>query len=277
MGADRIWHFLPTEFFPALHAHFHLGLLLWVAPMVMGVAARVYPMFLLAPELGGWPGALQLWGLALGGPSVILGLLGLRRALLPGALAVAAAAAAHGVWVLSCVRRRKRPALDWGLRLVLTGAAFLPPAVLLGVGFAAGLLSGPRLGLAYAVVTLGGWVSLTIAGMMLKIVPFLVWYRVYGRRAGRFPVPTLAQLSWPAAERGAYALLVGGIVVLAAAAAAGDAAWIRAAGMAVAAGAAAFGAALARVLGHLTANGGPAEGAVPPGPAGGPGAQELRP
>ena len=28
---------------------------------------------------------------------------------------------------------------------------------------------------AYAVIVLGGWVSLTIAGMMLKIVPFLVW------------------------------------------------------------------------------------------------------
>ena len=37
--------------------------------------------------------------------------------------------------------------------------------------------------------------------MMLKIVPFLVWYRVYAPRAGRQPVPTLAQLSWPAAER----------------------------------------------------------------------------
>ena len=71
---------------------------------------------------------------------------------------------------------------------------------MLGVALATDRLSGPRVALAYAVVVLGGWVSLTIVGMMLKIVPFLVWYRAYGPRAGREPVPTLAQLSWPRAE-----------------------------------------------------------------------------
>ena len=69
--------------------------------------------------------------------------------------------------------------------------------------------------LAYAVLVLGGWVSLTIAGMMLKIVPFLVWYRAYSPRVGREPVPTLAQLSWPRVEGVAYVLLTGGVIGLA--------------------------------------------------------------
>ena len=38
--------------------------------MVMGVAARAYPMFLLAPEPGGWPERVQFWGLVLGVPVV---------------------------------------------------------------------------------------------------------------------------------------------------------------------------------------------------------------
>ena len=251
LAADRLWKFVPGGFFPTLHAHFHLALLGWVAPMVIGVAARVYPMFLLAPEPSGWPERVQFWGLALGVPVVVTGLLGAPALVVPGAIAVAAAAAAHLTWVSRMARDRKRPALDWGLRFVLTGSAFLIAAGAMGLGLAFDLLSGPRAALAYAVLALGGWVSLTIVGMMLKIIPFLVWYRVYSPQAGRAPVPTLAQLGWPAAERLAYALLTGGTAALAAALAAGHARLIGAAGVILAAGALCFAAAVARVLHHM--------------------------
>ena len=66
--------------------------------------------------------------------------------------------------------------------------------------------------------------------MMLKIVPFLVWYRVYAPRAGREPVPTLAQLSWPFGERLAYGLLTAGTLALALAVATGARPAITAAG-----------------------------------------------
>ena len=114
------------------------------------------------------------------------------------------------------------------------------PAAALGLALALGVGSGPRVALAYAVLALGGWVSLTIVGMMLKIVPFLVWYRVYAPRAGREPVPTLAQLSWPGAERLAYGLLTGGTWALAATVAAGEPAAITVAGTIVSIGALSF-------------------------------------
>jgi hypothetical protein len=38
----------PSGQLGAVHAHFHLALLGWIAPMILGVAARVYPMFLVA-------------------------------------------------------------------------------------------------------------------------------------------------------------------------------------------------------------------------------------
>jgi hypothetical protein len=94
-------------------------------------------------------------------------------------------------------------------------------------------------------------VSLTIVGMMLKIVPFLVWYRVYGPRAGKAPVPTLAQLSWPRVEGVAYGLLTAAFVLLPAAVAVGQVVWIRAAGAVLFLGALAFAASLVRVLQHL--------------------------
>ncbi len=251
LAVDRVVPFLPGPFFPALHAHFHLALLAWVMPMVIGVAARVYPMFLLAREPAGWPGRLQRWGLVLGVPAVVLGLLLAPPLVAPGAVVVSLVVAGHATWVLGMVRSRKRPALDWGLRFALTGTGFLVAATVMGLGFALDLLAGPHAGLAYAVLALGGWVSLTIVGMMLKIVPFLVWYRVYAPLAGRAAVPTLAQISWPAAEGVAYALLVPGMAGLALAVARGEAAWIRAAGLLLAPGALAFAAVLGRVLTHL--------------------------
>src|SRR5262249_36936755 len=59
LGLDKIFRFLPGALFANLHAHVHLALLGWVLPMMIGVAARVYPMFLLAPEPAGWPGRVQ--------------------------------------------------------------------------------------------------------------------------------------------------------------------------------------------------------------------------
>jgi hypothetical protein len=154
--------------------------------------------------------------------------------------------------VLEVTRGRKRAALDWGLRFTLTATVFILPAVILGLSLAAGLLSGPRVALAYAVVVLGGWVSLTIVGMMLKIVPFLVWYRVFSPRAGRERVPTLADLSWPWVEGTAYALLTGGVGLLAAAALFGDVAVIHADAALLALGALAFALVLIRILGYLS-------------------------
>jgi hypothetical protein len=161
--------------------------------------------------------------------------------------------AAHVAAVLAIARGRRRPALDWGLRFTLTAVGFLLPALALGLGFALDLIGGPRLALAYAVLALGGWISLTIAGMMLKIVPFLVWFHVYGPRVGRGHIPTMAQLSSPRAEALAHALLTAGTALLAVMVAVGSVMGIRAAGTVLALGALAFAAALARTLHHVVA------------------------
>lgn len=250
----------PGGVLSAVQAHFHVALLGWIAPMILGVAARVYPMFMLAPEQGGRGARIQLWGLGLGVPTLAAGLLLGRVALLvPGAAAVAAALAVHATWVIHFARRGRRPAFDGGLRFALTGTACLVPGTALGLLLALG--GGPRVAMAYAIVALGGWVSFTIVGMMLKIVPFLVWYRVYAPRAGREPVPMLAQLSWPAAERLAYGLVTGGTLALALAVATGVRPAIMASATAVAAGAVAFTATLGRTLLHLLS--GPGRGPAP--------------
>lgn len=251
LGSLRFLGLAPGNLLGTLHAHFHLAMLGWVAPMVMGISARLYPMFFLAGEPGGWPGLLQLWGLGVGVPALTLGLLAVPALLAPGAVAASAAVIGHVVWVSALAADRRRPALDWGLRFVLTGTAALLPAMVMGLGFSTGLLAGPRLGLAYALLVLAGWVSLTIVGMLLKIVPFLVWYRVYGPRAGRAPVPALGELSQPAAEALSYGLLTGGVTWLVLAAVLGGPASLRIGAGIELAGGLVFALVLGRVLSHL--------------------------
>ncbi len=251
LSVNRVWPMLPGDALAWLHAHVHLALLGWVAPMMFGVAARIYPMFLVAPEPAPWLGRVQIWGLGLGLPVLVAGLVAAPALTAPGGLAVSAAVAAHGVSVLTMARASRRPGLDSGLRLALTGSAVLVPLIAGGLGFAFGLLSGPRAALAYGALALGGWSSLTIAGVMLKIVPVLVWHHVYGARVGRTSVPSVAQLTAPRLEAAAQALLAGGALLLAVTLAAGEARWIRGAGVLLALGGLAFAAALAHALRHL--------------------------
>ena len=252
LGLNKIYPLFPGIVFPALHAHVHIALLGWVLPTVLAVSARVYPMFMVAPEPRGIGAGVQLGGILAGAPLVAAGLLlEIDAYLVAGAALAAAAVGSHIASVVTIVRRRRRPALDWGLRFVLAGTAFLGLGVALGLALATGLAAGPRAAMAYGVLALGGWASSTIVGMMLKIVPFLVWYHVYGPRAGRTAVPTLADLSWGRGEAIAFAALVPGWAALALGAALGDLTLLRLAGMAVATGALALAATLGRVLGHL--------------------------
>ncbi|HEV8585857.1 MAG TPA: hypothetical protein VGT02_12880 [Methylomirabilota bacterium] len=251
LGAEHVRAFLPGDFYARLHAHVHLALLGWVLPVVLGVSAHVYPLFLLAPRPGRRVVAVQAVGLAVGVPAVVIGLLAAPPLAAAGALAVGAAVVAHVVWVAGLLRASRRPSFDWALRFLVAGAAYLAATAAFGVALAFDAVSGPRWALAYGVLALGGWASLTIAGMMLKIVPFLVWYRVYAPLAGRMPVPGLADLRWPAAEAVAFLGLTGGVAALAIAAGAGHVGAIRIAAAVVLVGALAFGATIATTLHHL--------------------------
>ena len=251
LGIEHVRAFLPGDFYVRLHAHVHLALLGWVLPVVLGVSAHVYPLFLLGPHPRRWVVGVQAVGLAIGVPAVVVGLLVAWPVAAAGSLAIAAVVVAHAVWIVDLLRSSRRPAFDWALRFLVAGTFHLVAAAALGVALAFGVIGGPRWALSYGVVVLGGWVSLTIIGMMLKIVPFLVWYRVYTPLAGRVPVPGLVDLRWPAAEAVAFVALTVGIAALAFGVCVADANAVRAAAALILGGVLAFAATLATTLHHL--------------------------
>ena len=182
-----------TTFLP-LHAHLALGG--WVGLVVMGVAYKLIPMFNLAHGYSMKPARWAWAGVTAGLAAWVLGAL-LRTGLLVQAarIILALGMALFLVQMLMIHRRRLRRSLDVGLRHASAAWAFTVLALVLGIlsAWAPAAWSG-RISTAYGAAVFLGSLSLLIAGMLYKIVPFLTWFHRYSDRVGRDPVPLLHEL-----------------------------------------------------------------------------------
>jgi hypothetical protein len=178
----------------AVGVHMHLALGGWVLMVVIGVAHRLLPMFLLSH------GADERWGQAAG----VLVAVGVGCLVLlhhappvasqwvPAAL-IAAGLAAFLVQAASYFRHSVKPTLDPGLRLAGAGLGILAAGLVLGAwSMVAGWTPGTLVG-AYGLALILG-LSVFVAGHYYKIVPFLVWYHRYGPLVARQPVPRVGDL-----------------------------------------------------------------------------------
>ncbi len=86
----------------------------------------------------------------------------------------------------------------------------------LSTGWIPGEELAARLTFGYGVLALLGWISVTIIGMMYKIIPFLVWHHRYSDLVGLRPVPSATQLLGESAPRMEFWLLYAGLAMTAA-------------------------------------------------------------
>ena len=236
---------LVVERFALVGQHAHIAVVGVVLLVMVGVASRLLPMFLLSH------GASERFG------KLAAGLLFTCAALLTLPIAsTARLIAAHVFGVAGMLafvvqaaayfRHRKRRDIDHGMRLAAAGVVALALAAALSP-FALGRgLGDLNLLTTYYVVLLGG-ISLFVAGHYFKIVPFIVWYHRFGPHVGTRKVPKVAELLPRPLARAGAALLPAGMLGLAVATLAGSTAGVRAAAAVVAAGALAEIVALARV------------------------------
>jgi len=215
LGGDR-FHIV------AVHAHVAIAGI--VLPVIVGVAHRLIPMFVLSHGASEKPGKLAVALLASGAGLLALPV-GLEK--VAGALVIAGVLA-FVVQAVLFFRSRMRRKLDPGMRLAGAGIAGLVAAAVLAPFALARGFSDLHLLAAYFVVLIGA-ITLFVAGHYYKIVPFLVWYHRFSPLVGLRAVPKVAELFPETPALADAALLVAGWIGLAVGTYVGSPATIRAA------------------------------------------------
>ncbi|CBE68746.1 MAG: hypothetical protein F9K13_10110 [Candidatus Methylomirabilis oxygeniifera] len=217
MALDKMFDFLGGQILRTIHAHAHLAGIGWVTMMIFGASYKLIPMFSLSELRNERPAYWEFWLLQAGlaGLYVMLLLHSSWAALF--ALLIAAAVGLFLRTMRDVLRTRRRPRLDWGLQHSVSAMVMLILLTILGLWLSTGWVSSDefaaRLAFGYGVLALLGWISVTIIGMMYKIIPFLVWHHRYSDLVGLRPVPAATQLLGESMPRIEYWLLHAGIAM----------------------------------------------------------------
>ena len=219
LAVNRRWPYLPLSLLDLLRAHAHLGLVGFFLSLLQGVTFQLVPMFTM--------GTLQRPGcIRIGLFSTQLGLLlltpglawGRTSLILPGAVVLLSGLVCSGVALRATLRTRRRRKLETGLRAFVAGAGCLGLAAALGATLALlpeDLVHAVPVISLYGLLIIVGGLSLTVLGMLCKIIPFLVWMRAYGPWVGKRPVPTATTLAAAGRERAWLYLHGAALLVLA--------------------------------------------------------------
>jgi len=231
--------------FTTIARHVHVAVGGVVLLVMVGVAQKLLPMFLLAHGVGSRSGKAAV-GLLFSGSLLLAFPVGGVTMMGIGALLLWAGLAAFLFQACSFFRHRVRRHVDPGMRLAGTGLAGLAGTLLVApLALAAGL-GNPQLLVLYHVLLIGG-VSLFVAGHYYKIVPFLVWYHRFGPLVGTRPVPRVAELYSERVASTNVVLLAGGWLGILVGVAFGSAPVVRLAAVVFASGALVEAVAVARI------------------------------
>jgi hypothetical protein len=209
--------FWPVAVLPSIASHALLGGVGWLTLLIVGVSYKLVPMFALTHDVDERLGRINLVLFNLVVPSLALTLLldGPAWLRLPLALALVAACGIYIYDMARILRRRLRRKLDLTLRAFRVALGYLALSALLGILLVAGVFDGRlpagRGAMLYAWSGFGGWIGLTIVGMLHKIVPFLLWTHRYGAKAGAGRVPLVRDLIDARRAEATYWLLNAGI------------------------------------------------------------------
>lgn len=196
-----------------LATHVYVALVGWVFLVVIGVAERLLPMFLLSRGGTSLPARVALACTVAGSALVALLHHVIPMRFWPTAAGLIVVGA--GTWIRHAVgffRRRVRRRLDAGMALAAAGMLHLGAAVALGLPMSAGYAPFRLVVVQVALLLLG--FTLFVAGHHLKIVPFLVWYHRCAVRPGRGGVQRVSELYSGRVAAASAALLVAGALTL---------------------------------------------------------------
>lgn len=235
LAGNLRWGYLGAIQPIALGTHLHIALGGWVLLVIVGVAQRLLPMFLLSHGAGDRFAKAAVGLLFAGAATLTVGHHGppMVSRWLP-ALLLGAGLLAFLLQARAFYRHRYRPALDPGMRLAALALGMLATTPVFG-GMALFFVASPRMWTGYVLALVLG-ISLFIAALYYKIVSFLVWFHRFGPLVGKQKVSRVSDLYSARGAAAAGALLVLGAVTLVTGVITGSVATARGGALALASG-----------------------------------------
>lgn len=187
--------FLPKDSVSYLTVHAHMGLAGWFLLLVIGVGARLIPMFLISK----YTNTRRLWTIFALINAGLVGFITLRGLQVGSAyyylpfLLVAAALVLFGHYCYKAYTVRIRKQVDDQMKVSLLSVVLmaLPLVCLLVAILLVSREPKTNLVLLYGFCIFFGWITAIILGMTFKTLPFIIWNKVYHKRAsaGKSPPP----------------------------------------------------------------------------------------
>jgi len=189
---SRSW--LPENSIEYLSIHAHMGLAGWFLLLIIGVASRLIPMFLISK----YSNTTTLWWIfALINVALLTFIILKTSGAYPNLyyspfILVLIALVLFGNYNYKAYKERIRKHVDEQMKISLISVAMLllPLLSLLFVIYFITEDSKPNIVLLYGFCIFFGWITALIMGMTFKTLPFIIWNRVYQTRAiGKTPAP----------------------------------------------------------------------------------------
>jgi hypothetical protein len=199
LGLAQVHNFtqfiLPSASLHYLILHAHAGIIGWFLLLIIGVASRLIPMFLISK----YSNKSLLWRIyALINSALLVFVFlflypGVEALLLIPVLLVFIAILFFIYYCYCAYKQRLRKQVDEQIKLSLLSVLMLLLPVLLLIIVIILLIStsGEKLNLilTYGFLIFFGWITAIILGMTFKTLPFIVWNKVYHKRAGLSKTP----------------------------------------------------------------------------------------
>lgn len=177
-----------------LSLHAHMGIIGWFLLLIIGVGSRLIPMFLISKYTNS---KLLWWVYAM----INTGLVGFVFMfvysppayfyLLPVA-AISAALLLFGNYCRMAYRQRLRKKVDEQVKISVLSVMMMALPVILLIIIIISLWAigeNTRLVLAYGFTIFFGWITAIILGMTFKTLPFIIWNKIYHKKAGLGKTP----------------------------------------------------------------------------------------